>query len=145
VTPAIVFRVVASDADRLAAYCVRSIVFIGEQACPFQDEFDGYDRDAVHIVGWDGDEPVAVARWREAGGRIKLERIAVRAAWRGRGFGHALVDFMLATARAGGGRRFTMHAQAHLQDFYARHGFVRRGEPFDEVGIAHVEMVCDDA
>ena len=143
-TPAIVFRVATADADLQAAYSVRSIVFMGEQACPFREEFDGYDADAVHIVGMEGGEPVAVARLRDVGGSMKFERIAIRSSWRGRGHGHALVDFMIETARARGARRFTMHAQSHLQEFYARHGFVRRGEPFDEVGIEHVEMVRED-
>ena len=34
-----------------------------------------------------------------------------------------------------------MHAQAHLEEFYGDLGFERRGEPYDEDGILHVEMI----
>ena len=34
-----------------------------------------------------------------------------------------------------------LHAQRSAVGFYARAGFTPRGEPFDEAGIAHQEMV----
>jgi predicted GNAT family N-acyltransferase len=33
-----------------------------------------------------------------------------------------------------------LSAQRTAEGFYAAHGFVAMGEPFDEVGIPHVEM-----
>jgi predicted GNAT family N-acyltransferase len=33
-----------------------------------------------------------------------------------------------------------LHAQRSAEGFYKRQGFVVDGEPFDEVGIAHIEM-----
>jgi len=141
----VVFRVVAGDSDLLAAYCVRSIVFVGEQACPFAEEFDGLDAGATHIVGSQDGEPVAAARLRAVDGWAKLERIAIVPRLRGRGLAHVLVEFLLATARAGGFRRFKMHAQTHLEALYAQHGFARRGDIFREAGIDHIVMVREDA
>jgi predicted GNAT family N-acyltransferase len=140
-----VFRIAVSDDDRLAAYCVRSIVFVGEQACPFRDEFDGLDADAIHVLGVQEGEPVAAARIRDVDGWAKLERIAVLPHLRGRGAGHALVEFLLETARSAGFRRFKMHAQLHLEAFYTQHGFVRDGGVFREAGIEHVKMVRDES
>jgi len=34
-----------------------------------------------------------------------------------------------------------LHAQRSAEGFYARFGFVPRGEPFEEAGIVHIEMV----
>ncbi|MCB1054073.1 MAG: GNAT family N-acetyltransferase, partial [Acidobacteria bacterium] len=34
-----------------------------------------------------------------------------------------------------------LSAQAHLEDFYHRFGFNARGEPYDDAGIPHVDMV----
>ena len=120
------FRVTTSDADLLAAYCVRSIVFVGEQGCPFREEFDGLDAGAIHVLGVDANgEPVAAARLRDVDGWAKLERIALVESVRGRGLGHALVEFLLGVARDHGFRRFKMHAQLHLEAFYAQHGFAR--------------------
>jgi predicted GNAT family N-acyltransferase len=138
------FRVVTTPADILKAYSVRSIVFLEEQACSYAEEFDGLDAGAVHIVGEEQDEPVAVGRIRFLGDAAKLERIALRAAVRGRGLGHQLVDFMVEVAHCHGFRTYTMHAQAHLVRFYHQHGFNRRGDLFQEAGIDHYLMVRQD-
>jgi predicted GNAT family N-acyltransferase len=139
------FRVVTKPADLLAAYCVRSIVFVGEQRCSFREEFDGLDDEAIHVLGEQGGEPVAAGRVRAVdGGWAKLERIAVLEPARGHGLGHRLVEFLLEVARQNGHCRFKLHAQAHLERFYERHGFERRGEMFLEAGIDHVLMVRYD-
>lgn len=138
------FRVAAGEADLLAAYCVRSIVFVGEQACPFAEEFDGLDAGAIHIVGWLDAEPVAAARIRRVGDWAKLERIALLPRVRGRGLGHTLVEYMLTVARDAGFRRFKMHAQSHLESFYRQHGFAPQGPPFQEAGIEHFLMTREE-
>jgi predicted GNAT family N-acyltransferase len=139
------FRVTANEADLLGVYCVRSIVFVGEQGCPFREEFDGLDAGAIHILGVDAyGEPVAAARLRDVDGWAKLERIALVESVRGRGLGHELVEFLLGVARERGFRRFKMHAQSHLEAFYAQHGFVRTGLPFMEAGIEHLVMRRED-
>jgi len=138
------FRVAAGEADLLAAYCIRSIVFVGEQACPFAEEFDGLDAGAIHVVGWLDGEPVAAARIRRVGDWAKLERIALLSGVRGRGWGHTLVEYLLTVARDAGFRRFKMHAQSHLEPFYREHGFVAQGPPFQEAGIEHFLMTRED-
>lgn len=127
-----------------AARQIRHEVFVVEQACPPEEEWDAFDAVATHLLGTIGDEPVATARWRVVdapdGLTAKLERFAVREAFRGRGLGRDLVAKTLADAEAAGHRRFAMHAQAHLATFYAQFGFERDGPEFDEVGIPHVTM-----
>jgi len=49
---------------------------------------------------------------------------------------NALVDI----AKARGDKEVRLHAQCSAQAFYEREGFVPVGEPFDEVGISHIEM-----
>ena len=44
-------------------------------------------------------------------------------------------------ARARGDARIELHAQCSAQAFYARAGFAVCSAPFEEAGIAHVEMV----
>ena len=139
------FRVVTSRADLLRCFVVRSIVFVGEQRCPFHEEFDDHDAGAIHILGEEAGEPIATGRIRSVDGWAKLERIAVLPAGRGRGLGHQLVEFMLDVARQRGQRSFKMHAQAHLVEFYRRHGFEPRGALFQEAGIDHYLMVKGDA
>ncbi len=138
------FRIADSPEDRLKAFIVRGIVFVEEQGVRYDEEIDGLEGESVHVLAeWEG-EPVAAARLRFPEGWAKLERIAVRRAWRGRGLGHGLVEFLLAEARRRGHRRFRLHAQAHLTGYYARHGFVVAGDRFDEAGIPHHLMLRED-
>lgn len=137
-------RVASTPAELQRAFAVRSIVFIGEQRCPYVEEFDGLDASCIHVLGEEAGEPIAAARLRPVEGAAKLERIAVLARARGRGIGHALVDSLVELARARGFHRFKMHAQVHLVDFYRRHGFEPQGEIFQEAGIDHLVMVRED-
>ncbi|MEM8934563.1 MAG: GNAT family N-acetyltransferase, partial [Acidobacteriota bacterium] len=143
----ITFSAVKSEADWQAAYAIRTAVFVEEQDCPVDEEFDafdGLDADCEHILGRAGDEPAATARWRvvdKPEGRFaKLERFAILAEFRGGGAGRRLVGDVLDRARAAGHRRFLVHAQAHLQRFYESFGFAVVGEGFREAGIPHVRM-----
>ncbi len=121
-------------------FFVRSLVFCGEQGISFALEYDGLDAEAIHILGQRGEEPVAAGRIRIPGTYAKLERIAVRAPWRGKGYGHQLTAFMIQAAEARGFSTQKIHAQRHLQAFYQAHGFQAQGEPFMEAGIEHVLM-----
>jgi len=139
------FTVCQTERERLASFSVRAIVFIDEQVIPFDEEFDIHDEPGsgtINIVGWVGEEAVAASRIRINGDIAKLERVCIRERWRG-GHGHALVSFMMDTARAQGINRFTLNAQAHLTQFYAKHGFTAVGEIFDEAGIDHQRMDRD--
>jgi predicted GNAT family N-acyltransferase len=138
------FKVVTSFDDLLKVYAVRAIVFVEEQHCPYHIEVDEHEHSALHILGEMDGEPIAAARMRFLGKWAKMERIAVRKAQRGMGLGHQLVDFMMHTARERGFTSFKMHAQAHLTDFYAHHGFKTQGDLFQEAGIDHYLMVLEE-
>ncbi|HNW61122.1 MAG TPA: GNAT family N-acetyltransferase [bacterium] len=139
-----VFRICTSLDDLSKALMVRAIVFLEEQQVAYADEVDDLEHSALHILGEIEGEPMGAARMRFLGEYAKLERIAVRRAWRGRGLGHELVEYMLAVARERGFRKFKMHAQAHLVDFYRVHGFEPKGEMFQEAKIDHYLMVKAD-
>lgn len=140
-------RPVASAADWLRAVEIRTRVFVEGQDCPPEEEFDDLDVRCRHVLAWLGGEAIGTARWHEiatADGRAaKLERLAVLPEHRGHGCGHALVAHLLDEVRAAGHRRIVLHAQAHLERFYAGFGFERRGEGFVEAGILHVLMVLE--
>ena len=135
-------RIVDGEADLWKALIVRGIVFVEEQRVPYDGEVDAHEATAIHVLGEEAGEPVAVGRLRRTDdGWGKLERIAVRPAWRGRGFGREVVRFLLDEAEKRGWRRLMMHAQVHLEDFYREFGFEPRGEIFVECGIDHLLMV----
>lgn len=134
-------RIAQTADDLLKAFAVRCIVFCEEQGVAYAIERDECDFDATHIVGIIDGEPVAAGRIRFLDGYAKLQRIAVRKAWRGHGYGHDVTDFMIRIAEERGFGVCKMHAQTYLEKFYEQHGFRAEGEVFDEAGIEHVLMV----
>lgn len=135
-------RLTQSSADFRKVIVVRGIVFIEEQGVPYDGEVDEYEESAVHVLGELAGEPVAAGRLRFLDdGQCKLERIAVRPAWRGQGIAKAMVAFLMEEATRRGAENLKLHAQVHLEDFYKGFGFRRDGGIFDECGIDHVLMV----
>jgi predicted GNAT family N-acyltransferase len=136
---------IESEAEWEHAKAIRRRVFIEEQDCPPDEEWDGLDSTSRHVLGTVGGTPVATARWRtvpyDEALAAKLERFAVLPAHRGRGYGRQLVRYVLHDAHRAGFDRFILHAQAHLEAFYMSFGFERVGEPFHEAGIPHVKMM----
>lgn len=136
---------VQSEDEWQKARAIREQVFIDEQDCPPEEEWDGHDDTSRHVLGWVDGKPVATARWRTVPHEeeivAKLERFAVLPAHRDKGHGTELVQSVLSDARRAGFDTFLVHAQAHLEDWYADLGFASTGRTFEEVGIPHVEMV----
>lgn len=140
-------RPVASDAEWAQARAIRTRVFIEEQACPPEEEWDAYDDVSRHFLGLVDGRVVATARWHAAfyEGRAvaKLERFAVLPDARGHGYGRSLVAHLIDDARRAGFDTLLIHAQAHLEAFYRSFGFQTASAPFDEAGIPHVRMILD--
>ena len=135
------FRLADSFHDLIKVFVVRGIVFMEEQAVPFNEEIDDYEFSSVHVLGEVDGEPMAAGRIRFLETTAKLERLAVRSKYRKKGYGHQLIDYMMDVARKNGFHEFLIHAQTHLTDFYAEHGFMVQGHRFEEAGIPHFRMV----
>jgi len=133
-------RIVRTPEDLQKAFCVRSIVFIEGQHCPYNVEVDGLDYSAVHFLGAIGDEPVATARIRLFKDYVKIERVAVRKEYRRKGMGKDLFAFILNHIAEMGYKKMVLHAQAYLLKFYEDFGFVKQGESFLEANIEHYHM-----
>ncbi len=121
---------------------VRTQVFVQEQGIDAKDEWDSADADAVHAVITNRfGHPLGTARLlKKSPGVAQIGRMAVVRVMRGSGLGGQLLNALVDIAKARGDKEVLLHAQTSAQAFYAREGFVPVGEPFDEVGIAHIEM-----
>lgn len=144
-SPGPIFRIASTFDDLLKVMAVRSIVFIHEQNCPYAIEVDGQDHAAIHILGEQEGEPIAAGRIRFFHPYAKLERLAIRQQFRGRGYGHQLLAFMMETIRERGFECMKLHAQVQATEFYRKQGFTTRGEVFVEADIDHLLMVCEPA
>ncbi len=125
-----------------AAQAVRTAVFVQEQGIAPEDEWDADDATSLHAVLFDlNGQALGNARLLQPSANMaKVGRMAVLRDVRGRGFGARLLQALLLEARRRGNKEVRLSAQRTAESFYASHGFVVTGEPFDEVGIPHVEM-----
>ncbi|MFG6428436.1 YbgC/FadM family acyl-CoA thioesterase [Roseateles sp. LYH14W] len=126
-----------------AAGAIRREVFIEEQGIPADMEWDAADASCLHALARNRfGRPLATGRLLEhVPGVAKIGRMAVLRAMRGTQIGRQVLDALMAEAKKQGYREVLLHAQLSAENFYLRAGFQRRGQPFEEAGIAHVEMV----
>ncbi|HTP47559.1 MAG TPA: GNAT family N-acetyltransferase [Casimicrobiaceae bacterium] len=126
----------------------RAEVFVLEQACAFVD-LDGLDRFAWHLLGWVEREGVrslaAYLRLIEPGRKYaepSIGRVLTIAAFRHTGLGRAAMhEGLTRSAALYPGRAVRIGAQQRLEKFYEQIGFRTVSAPYEEDGIAHVEML----
>lgn len=119
---------------------VREAVFVREHGVPQELEFDEKDRQATHLLLWNGQgEAVACARLLREG---YLGRLGVLPAWRGQGLGSRLVAAALEEARRMGWKELRLTAMADKTAFYLPFGFEPVGDEFDAAGLPHQAMRC---
>jgi predicted GNAT family N-acyltransferase len=126
-----------------AAQSVRTAVFVHEQGIAPEDEWDTNDATALHAVLFDvNGQALGNARLLQPSATVaKVGRMAVLKDARSNGYGARLLQALIRCARQRSHKEVRLSAQRTAEGFYAAHGFVTVGEPFDEVGIPHVEMV----
>jgi ElaA protein len=128
-----------------ALLALRQEVFVLEQQCLYND-MDGLDPTAHHLLGWSADGRLA-AYLRCLAPGVKFEeaslgRVVTVPHARGTGAGRALVARGIALAtELHPAHGIRIGAQAYLEQFYASFGFLAVGEPYDEDGITHIDMV----
>ena len=122
-----------------AAHRIRKTVFVHEQHCPEDIEWE-FEEESHHFLATVNDTPAGTARWRETGKGIKLERFAVLKEFRGSDVGTALLHTVLKDVPKDG-RKIYLHAQISAEGFYLKNGFTPEGEHFWEADIEHVTMV----
>lgn len=118
---------------------LRVDVFVVEQDCPYP-ELDGRDLEDDTVHYWSADESGAVLatiRLLHDGDDRRIGRVATAVDARGQGLAGILIRKALESSA---GHAVHLDAQAHLEGWYARFGFVKSGEGFLEDGIPHVPM-----
>tara|TARA_B100000780_G_scaffold70724_1_gene47245 strand:- start:317 stop:769 length:453 start_codon:yes stop_codon:yes gene_type:complete len=122
---------------------VRSEVFVVEQNCVYQD-IDNKDPKAIHLYGKIKNKIVAYSRIFNEGDfykEISFGRALVLKNQRGKGLGDELVQKSIEIIKGNWpNKKVKISAQAHLNNFYKKHGFIEKGKEYLEDGIPHVSM-----
>ncbi|MGA7866004.1 MAG: GNAT family N-acetyltransferase [Stellaceae bacterium] len=124
--------------------CFRQSIFVVEQACAYPD-LDGLDQNAWHLTARLAGELIGCLRLTAITGPppiVRIGRVAVSRSLRRGGAGRMLMEKALILCR----ERFPLQAvalgaQVPLVPFYKSFGFAATSEPYDDFGVAHVEMV----
>jgi ElaA protein len=128
-----------------AILALRCSIFIIEQNCPYLDP-DHKDLHSYHIMGWSGNDLVAVARIVEPGisyEEVSIGRVASAASVRGTGVGKILMTKTMEFIREiFGNVPVRISAQSYLQKYYEGFGFKRsEKEEYLEDDIPHLDMI----
>jgi len=137
--------VARSVEDLFKVTTIRSAVYVAEQECPYEEEFDGNDLSATHLIGFVGNEPAATLRLRYFADFAKLERVAVRHEFRNSRISFELVKAAIELVQVKGYRRLYGHARKEITGFWTRFGF-RTFEGGSELAFSdhnYVEMVLE--
>lgn len=126
---------------------LRSEVFVVEQACVYLD-LDGKDTDALHLVAYDTEQGCLMAYARvfisqDLKTMSSIGRVVVDSNYRGRGLATALMKEAIQYIhdRAPRAQKISVSAQHQLISFYKKLGFLSVGDPYDEDGILHIQMI----
>lgn len=119
-------EIVRDLADFMKVVAIRSSVFLAEQDCPYEEEFDNNDLSSLHLIAYLRGEPVATLRIRWFAGFAKIERVCVMKHVRG----GALVKLMIETSVDVIARKGYSHAIGYIQKrlvpFWKQLGFLPR-------------------
>jgi len=127
------------------AFRIRMEVFVDEQKVPADLEMDEYDASpsaAKHVLLEIDGVPAATGRFIEyKPDTAKMQRIAVRKPYRGKGVGRALMQSLEAWAKGEGYAYSLLDAQCRAEPFYRSLGYETVSpETFLDAGIPHVRM-----
>lgn len=123
-----------------AALALREAVFVVEQGVSREDEIDGRDDVALHLVAIEDDVIVGTCRLLRDGPTLRLSRMAVAPERRGRGIAAALLAEADVRAAGAGCERIALAAQLSAVPLYERAGYHAHGDVFDDAGIPHLRM-----
>ena len=133
--------------DGAIARSIRFEVFVDEQKVPPESELDDIDPIAIHVLSFCAEGvPRGTGRlFPDAADPTcaHIGRMAVLKAARGSGCGAAIMDALIAEARARGYRRLVLSAQEHAIGFYEKFGFQAHGPTYLDCNIPHREMTLN--
>jgi predicted GNAT family N-acyltransferase len=139
---AVRIRWASAPEDLPGAFAVRMRVFCEEQGVSREEEMDGRDGEALHLVALEPDDGrvIATLRLLMDAEVAKVGRVAVERDWRRRGIALRMLELALEAARERGCARARLAAQLEAVALYERAGFAVESDTFEEAGIEHVWM-----
>ena len=121
------------------AFSIRRKVFVEEQKVEPEEEYDEYEDVSTHYLLYCNGKPVATARWQVTQKGIKPGRFAMLKEFRGKGIGSELLRQIMKDIIPLN-KPVYLNSQVTAVNYYARFGFVKKGDIFLEANIEHYLM-----
>jgi predicted GNAT family N-acyltransferase len=129
--PVVTIKLATTSDELMQCYMLRAAVFMGEQHCPYWEEFDGNDYTASHLMLYVDGEPAASMRVRWFSGFAKLERAIILKRYRSLGLFIPFVEWARDFCAKKGYPKAYLHGQKRLWPIFEKQGFRRLNEvPF---------------
>jgi len=128
-----------TTAELYGIWKIRDVVFAVEQRVDDVD-VDGLDLLPTTTHLWFGDQhdPTSYVRFLTHEDPWRLGRVCTRKEHRAQGLSGRLIE---AAHDRWGDHPIKIGAQAHLEAWYARYGYMTCGDHYDDAGIDHVPML----
>ena len=140
----LIIRKIDEPEDFLKIFELRIEVFIFEQKCPIEEEFDIYDNlnsDSIHFIAEDNDECIGTARIVKCeNNKFKIQRVCIKKSKRKLSYGSKLMDKLhqyLVDLNIGD---IEISAQTSALKFYKNLGYLEEGSRNLEAGLEHIKM-----
>ena len=125
------------------AFSIRRKVFVEEQNVDPEEEYDEFEDFCTHYLLYLDGKPVATARWQITERGIKPGRFAMLKEYRGKGIGSELLKRIMKDVIPLN-KPIYLNSQVTAVSYYARFGFVKKGDIFLEAGIEHYLMEYEE-
>jgi predicted GNAT family N-acyltransferase len=135
------YKKVRTINEFIDAIRLRVDVFINEQGFAPGWEPDEEDKNSQQFIATVNKKVVATARFRKIRNGIKIERMATKKEYRGKGIGKGLLVFMLKEIKKEKPKRIYVASQLRAKQFYEECGFKVVSSPVKKYGVKHVEMI----
>lgn len=116
---------------------IRTKVFIEEQSCPPEVEWDEFDKTCKHFIAYQNGIVLGCGRLMQSG---QIGRMAVYKHARGSGVGGEILSTIIRYCQANDIEDIKLNAQTYAIGFYQRYGFEAYGDIYIEAGIPHQPM-----
>lgn len=130
---------VSEEADLEKVFDIRRVVFVEEQNCPPELEWENEDI-SIHFLAKYDNKAAGACRWRKTEKGYKLERFAVLQEFRGKGIASEMIKNVLQDLPSDANYIY-LHAQVSAMPLYQKMGFIAEGPQFEEAGIQHFKML----
>ena len=135
-------KIIKQEKDFNIVKEIRRNVFMKEQNVTEEEEFDDFDKDAIHLLGYVNKEPVATLRIVEHQNSIQIGRVSVLLSFRGLGIGKAIMNEALSIIdKKDNVKEVFLESQLEKIRFYEKFGFEVVGENFIDARMPHRKMI----